>query len=85
LSAAPSGLHLTPIEWDLLRTFLKHAGRTLTHVQLFREVWPGSGGDAQSDLRVYVSNLRRKLEPDPLRPRLITTEPGVGYRFRSVD
>lgn len=77
-------LHLTPVEWDLLRAFLKHAGRTLTHDQLFREVWPGSGGDAQSYLRVYVSNLRRKLEPDPLRPRLILTEPGVGYRFRTI-
>ena len=77
-------IHLTPIEWDLLRAFLKHAGRTLTHDQLFREVWHGSGGDAQSYLRVYVSNLRRKLEPDPLRPRLITTEPGVGYRFRVI-
>lgn len=80
-----SEVHLTPIEWDLLRTFLKHSGRTLTHQQIFREVWRNPAGDAQAYLRVHVANLRRKIESDPLRPRLILTEPGVGYRFRAVD
>jgi two-component system KDP operon response regulator KdpE len=78
-------IHLTPTEWDLLRAFLKHAGRTLTHQQIFREVWGKAAGDAQSYLRVHIANLRRKLESDVVRPQLIITEPGVGYRFRALD
>jgi two-component system KDP operon response regulator KdpE len=74
-------VHLTPTEWELLRAFLRDAGKTLTHQQLFRAVWAASSGDPQQYLRVYVANLRRKLEPDPVRPKLIVTEPGVGYRF----
>ncbi|HET9984642.1 MAG TPA: response regulator transcription factor [Longimicrobiales bacterium] len=76
-------IHLTRTEWELLRALLRGAGRTLTHRQLFQAVWPRSSGDPQEYLRVYVRNLRRKLEADPLRPRLIVTEPGVGYRFES--
>ncbi len=76
-------VHLTKIEWELLRTLLKHAGRTLTHQQLFRAVWGNSSGDMQQYLRVHVRSLRRKLETDPVRPRLIVTEPGVGYRFEN--
>jgi len=78
-------IHLTPTEWALLRTFVANAGKTLTHHQIFRHVWPNSPGDPQQYLRVYVANLRRKLEADPLRPRLILTEPGVGYRFAALD
>jgi two-component system KDP operon response regulator KdpE len=74
-------VHLTPIEWELLRVLSTNAGRTLTHRQLFSEVWSRSHGDAQQNLRVHVSSLRRKLERDPVRPQLIVTEPGVGYRF----
>lgn len=74
-------VHLTPTEWDLLRAFLRHPGKTLTHRQLFGAVWAASSGDPQQYLRVYVANLRRKLEPDAVRPRIIVTEPGVGYRF----
>lgn len=74
-------IHLTPTEWALLRTFLSHRGRTLTHQQLFRAVWGQAAGDAQQYLRVYVGQLRRKLEEDPVRPTLIRTEPAVGYRF----
>ncbi|HET9467676.1 MAG TPA: response regulator transcription factor [Vicinamibacterales bacterium] len=85
LSRSGSEIHLTPIEWDLLRTFVRHAGRTLTHQQIFREVWRNPVGDAQAYLRVHVANLRRKIEPDPVRPQLIITEPGVGYRFRALD
>lgn len=76
-------VHLTRTEWDLLRALLKHAGRTLTHRQLFTAVWGNSYGDAQQHLRVHIRNLRRKIEADPVRPRLIVTEPGVGYRFES--
>jgi two-component system, OmpR family, KDP operon response regulator KdpE len=78
-----SPIHLTPTEWDLLRMFVRHEGRTLTHRQIFREVWGGGAGDAQSYLRVHIANLRRKIERDPVRPRLILTEPSVGYRFES--
>lgn len=74
-------VHLTPTEWDLLRTLVEHAGRTMTHRQLFDAVWGRHHGDAQQYLRVYVANLRRKLEIDPLRPSMILTEPGVGYRL----
>jgi two-component system KDP operon response regulator KdpE len=77
-------IHLTPIEWGLLRALASHAGRTMTHSQLFAQVWSRSHGDAQQYLRVHVANLRRKLERDPVRPRLIITEPGVGYRFQST-
>jgi len=76
-------IHLTPIEWDLLRTMVAQAGRTLTHRQLFQAVWGQVSGDPQQYLRVHVANLRRKIERDPVRPRLIVTEPGVGYRFES--
>lgn len=74
-------VHLTKTEWELLRVLLAHAGRTMTHPQLFAAVWGAAAGDAQQYLRVYVANLRRKLEPDAVRPRLIITEPGVGYRL----
>jgi two-component system, OmpR family, KDP operon response regulator KdpE len=75
-------VHLTPIEWELLKTLSSNAGRVLTHEQLFRMVWRGrEHGDAQSHLRVHVAHLRRKLEEDAMRPRHIVTELGVGYRF----
>jgi two-component system KDP operon response regulator KdpE len=76
-----ASVHLTPTEWQLLRVLATNAGRTMTHGQLFTKVWSRSHGDAQHHLRVHVANLRRKLERDPLRPALIITEPGVGYRF----
>ncbi|HZI42679.1 MAG TPA: response regulator transcription factor [Gemmatimonadaceae bacterium] len=75
-------VHLTRTEWDVLRALATQAGRTLTHQQLFREVWSGrTYGDAQQYLRVQVAHLRRKIERDVVRPRYIVTEPGVGYRF----
>ncbi len=74
-------VHLTPTEWSLLRALLTNRGRTMTHRQLFHAVWGPAEGDAQQYLRVYVGQLRRKLERDPVRPALIRTEPAVGYRF----
>lgn len=74
-------VHLTPTEWALLRTFLTNPRKTLTHRQLFTAVWGNSEGDAQQYLHVYVGHLRRKIERDPVRPRFLQTEPGVGYRF----
>lgn len=85
VSRGGNPIHLTPTEWDLLRALVGGSGRTLTHTQLFRAVWGTSNGDAQAYLRVHVANLRRKIERDPVRPRLITTEPGVGYRFSTAD
>jgi two-component system KDP operon response regulator KdpE len=74
-------LHLTPTEWALLRALVTHPRQTLTHAQLFRAVWGNAEGDAPQYLRVYVGHLRRKVESDPVRPRFIQTEAGVGYRF----
>ena len=74
-------VHLTRTEWDLVRVLAKHAGRTLTHQQIFKAVWGNSYRDAQQNLRVHIRSLRRKIEPDPVRPTLIVTEPGVGYRL----
>jgi two-component system, OmpR family, KDP operon response regulator KdpE len=74
-------VRLTPIEWDLLRTFIGNRGRTLTHQQLFDAVWRRSYGDARLYLRVHITNLRRKIETNPASPELIITESGVGYRF----
>lgn len=74
---------LTPTEYDLLRVLVQHAGKVLIHRQLLRQVW-GVGYESELHLlRVNISNLRRKLEPDPARPHYILTEPGVGYRLRS--
>ena len=76
---------LTPTEYNILRTLINHAGRVLTHQQLIREVWGGSYEADSHLLRVNVSNLRRKIESDPLRPRHIITEPGVGYRLKEIE
>ncbi len=78
-------VHLTPTEWSLLRAFVANAGKTLTHSQLFHAVWGNASGDAQQYLRVYVGQLRRKLELDPVRPKLIRTEPAVGYRLELTE
>jgi len=73
---------LTPVEYTLLKTLALHAGRVMTHGQLLREVW-GPGYDQGGNLlRVNISKLRHKVEPDPARPHYIVTEPGVGYRLR---
>ena len=74
-------IQLTPTEYDLLRVLVTHAGKVITHRQLLRQVW-GEGYDDMHILRVNISNLRSKLEPDPSRPTYIHTEPGVGYRLK---
>lgn len=76
-----SYVRLTPTEYEILRALVKHAGRVLTHQQLIQEVWGTSSESHAHLLRVNVSNLRRKIETDPLLPRLVVTEPGVGYRL----
>ena len=78
-------VHLTKTEWDLLRTLIRHTGRTLTHQQIFKSVWGNAYGDMHQNLRVHVRSLRRKIESDPVRPSMIVTEPGVGYRFETTS
>lgn len=72
---------LTATEYSLLRLFVRHAGKVLTHQQILKEVWGPNSIEQTHYLRVYIAHLREKLEADPSRPRLITTEPGVGYRL----
>jgi two-component system KDP operon response regulator KdpE len=74
-------VHLTPIEYRLLITLIRHAGKLLTHRQLLNEVWGPTYTEQAHYLRVYVAQLRRKLEADPAQPRYLLTEPGVGYRL----
>ena len=72
---------LTATEYSLLRLFVQHAGKVLTHRQILKEVWGPGYVEQTHYLRVYIAHLREKLEADPAKPRLITTEPGVGYRL----
>ena len=74
---------LSPREYDLLRLLIQHAGKVLTHRMMLKEVW-GSEADVQY-LRIYIRQLRQKIEPDPERPSHILTETGVGYRLRMLD
>ena len=74
-------VHLTPIEFKLLTTMMKHAGKVLTHRFLLREVWGPQDSQENHYLRVFVAGLRRKIEHDSAKPRYILTEQGVGYRF----
>jgi two-component system, OmpR family, KDP operon response regulator KdpE len=78
-------VHLTPKEFDLLLLLARHAGRVVTHRQILTEVWgPAHGADTQY-LRVFIGQLRQKLEDNPSEPKLILTEPGIGYRVREWD
>lgn len=77
-------VHLSRIEYNLLVVLIQHAGRVVTHRQLLEAVW-GPHSRQMQYLRVYMTHLRRKLEPDPLRPQLFETEIGVGYRLRSNE
>ena len=76
-------VHLSPNEFSLLAVLVRHAGKVLTHRQLLREVWGGMPAAQPTYLRVYMAGLRKKLESDPARPRLLMTEPGVGYRLKA--
>jgi two-component system, OmpR family, KDP operon response regulator KdpE len=74
-------IRLTPIEYKLLTTLARHAGKVVTHQQLLREVWGPSHTDQSHYIRVYMAHLRHKLEAEPARPRYLLTEPGGGYRL----
>jgi two-component system KDP operon response regulator KdpE len=85
VTLAGRGISLTPTEYDLLKALALQAGKVLTHRNLLREVWgPGCANDPNL-LRVNISNLRHKIEPDPARPHYILTDPGVGYRLALCD
>lgn len=82
VTRAGERIALTPTEYDLLRVMVQNAGKVLTHNQILRQVWGAAYEQESHLLRVNISNLRKKIEPDPDRPRFILTEPGVGYRFQ---
>lgn len=82
VKVAGETVKLTPTEYGLLRLFVQHAGRILTHRQILREVWGPNTDEETNYLRVYITGLRKKLEENPQMPQLIVTEPGVGYRLR---
>jgi two-component system, OmpR family, KDP operon response regulator KdpE len=75
-------IHLTPIQYRLLAVLVKHAGRVLTHQQILKEVWGPSYSENAHYLRIYMSQLRQKLEVDPTQPKFLLTESGVGYRLK---
>ena len=74
-------VRLTPTEWQILEVLVRNRGRLVTQRQLLQDVWGPAYGSETNYLRVYLAQLRRKLEPDPPRPRYLVTEPGMGYRF----
>jgi two-component system, OmpR family, KDP operon response regulator KdpE len=78
----PDDIRLTPTEWHLLEVLLRNPGKLLSRNQLLTEVWGPGYADATGNLRLYMAQLRRKLEPDPARPRWLITEPGMGYRYQ---
>ncbi len=82
VTRAGEEVHLTPIEFDLVRVLAQHHGRLVTHRQLLQEVWGPEYGDETHYLRVHVAHIRAKLERDPARPQYLITEPGIGYRLR---
>ena len=81
LLVSGAAVHLTPHQFELLRLLALNEGKLLTHRTILQEVWGPGYGDASNLLHVYVSQLRRKIEPDPTRPRYLITEPGAGYRL----
>ncbi|SDG88648.1 response regulator [Pseudonocardia oroxyli] len=81
---AGADVHLTPTEWEMLELLVQHRGRLVSQRDLLRHVWGPRREDRTNYLRVYLAQLRRKLEPDPSRPRHLITEPGMGYRFEST-
>jgi two-component system KDP operon response regulator KdpE len=82
---APADVRLTPTEWHLLEVLLRNPGKLLSQRQLLRDVWGPGYDNAGGNLRLYMAQLRRKLEPDPARPQWLITEPGMGYRYQPSD
>lgn len=85
VSRGSEALHLTPKEYDLLLLLARHAGRVVTHRTLLTSVWGPAHGDDLHYLRVFIGQLRQKIERDPTQPRIVRTEPGVGYRMAEQE
>jgi len=85
VTVASGEVRLTPTEWQIVELLVRHRGRLVSQAQLLRDVWGPEYHDETHYLRVYLSQLRRKLEPDPAHPRYFITEPGMGYRFIADD
>ena len=85
ITVREKSIHLTPKEFDLLVYFIKHSGKVLTHRTLLAALWGGNYVEQNEYLRVFVGNLRKKIEPDAATPRYIITEPWIGYRFNSGE
>jgi two-component system, OmpR family, KDP operon response regulator KdpE len=83
--ASGEEIRLTPTEWGILEMLVRHRGRLVTQTQLLKEVWGPQYGEETNYLRVFMAQLRRKLEPQPSNPRYFKTEPGMGYRFEPPD
>ena len=83
IATLPSGehVHLTPIEWEIVEALVRHPGRLVTQRQLLQQVWGPQYENETNYLRVHLAAIRKKLEPEPSRPRYFLTEPGIGYRF----
>jgi two-component system KDP operon response regulator KdpE len=84
-ASADAGIRLTPTEWHLLEVLLRNPGKLLSQRQLLHDVWGPGYDNAAGNLRLYMAQLRRKIEPDPARPRWLITEPGMGYRFQPPE
>ena len=78
-------MHLTPTEWHVLEVLVRHPGKLVSQRQLLKEVWGPAYETETNYLRLYLAQLRRKLEPEPGQPRYLITEPGMGYRFVAAD
>jgi two-component system KDP operon response regulator KdpE len=85
VTAAGNDIRLTPTEWQLLETLVRNAGKLVSQKQLLREIWGPAYETETGYLRVHLANLRRKLEPEPSKPRYLITEPGIGYRFLTPE
>jgi len=85
VSVGTAEIRLSPKEYELLRYLVQHAGRVVTHRQILSEVWGPAHVEDTQYLRVYVGQLRQKIEREPAEPQLLLTEPGVGYRLRAPD
>jgi two-component system KDP operon response regulator KdpE len=85
VTGSDGDIRLTPTEWHLVEILIRHPGKLISQRQLLQEVWGPQYQDETNYLRVYMAQIRRKLEPDPARPRYFITEPGMGYRFEPKE
>jgi two-component system, OmpR family, KDP operon response regulator KdpE len=85
VTKAGKEIKLTPTEWAVVEILVRHQGKLVSQTQLLKEVWGPQYGEETNYLRVFIAQIRRKLEPQPSNPRYFLTEPGMGYRFQMPD